>query len=148
MGDLAFMAHAKTVQQKSYFLLAGVFYISLVLDRLRFFFMCFAWWTNLTAFLLSRRHAFLFCLNAAILIACICHRTTPVIEIGQPSMGRVALQIIAILLIAEAFLPLLIEQPIRRLGQTIFLPLGLFGKRDSNNGLRPYKVFLGITAVL
>ncbi|MDM5299945.1 acyltransferase family protein [Bacillus pumilus] len=90
----------------------------------------------------------LFCLNAAILIACVCHpasllgnwlswqplvwlgkrsygiylwhypiivMTTPVIEIGQPVMWRVTMQLMAILLIAEASYRL-IEQPIRQLG--------------------------------
>ncbi|MFX0570073.1 acyltransferase family protein [Bacillus pumilus] len=122
----------------------------------------------------------LFCLNAAILIACICHPasllgkwlsyqplvwigkrsygiylwhypiivlTTPVIEIGQPSMGRVALQIIAILLIAEASYRF-IEQPIRRLGFTQYFASWSIWKKGFKQWSTSHKVFLGITAAL
>ncbi|WP_426551617.1 acyltransferase family protein [Bacillus pumilus] len=122
----------------------------------------------------------LFCLNAAILIACICHPasllgkwlsyqplvwigkrsygiylwhypiivlTTPVIEIGQPSMGRVALQIIAILLIAEASYRF-IEQPIRRLGFRQYFASWSIWKKGFKQWSTSHKVFLGITAAL
>lgn len=122
----------------------------------------------------------LFCLNAAILIACICHPasllgkclsyqplvwigkrsygiylwhypiivlTTPVIEIGQPSMGRVALQIIAILLIAEASY-CFIEQPIRRLGFRQYFASWSIWKKGFKQWSTSHKVFLGITAAL
>ncbi|WP_144532054.1 acyltransferase family protein [Bacillus pumilus] len=122
----------------------------------------------------------LFCLNAAILIACVCHPasllgkwlsyqpliwlgkrsygiylwhypiivlTTPVIEIGQPSMGRVALQVIAILLIAEASYRF-IEQPIRRLGFRQYFASWSIWKKGFKQWSTSHKVFLGITATL
>ncbi|MDR4994574.1 acyltransferase family protein [Bacillus altitudinis] len=122
----------------------------------------------------------LFCFNAAILIACICHPasllgkwlsyqplvwlgkrsygiylwhypiivlTTPVIEIGQPSMGRVALQIIAILLIAEASYRF-IEQPIRKLGFRQYFASWSIWKKGFKQWSTSHKVFLGIAAAL
>ncbi|WP_169056020.1 acyltransferase family protein [Bacillus pumilus] len=122
----------------------------------------------------------LFCLNAAILIACICHPasllgkwlsyqplvwlgkrsygiylwhypiivlTTPVIEIGQPSIGRVVLQVIAILLIAEASYRF-IEQPIRRLGFRQYFASWSIWKKGFKQWSTSHKVFLGITAAL
>lgn len=47
--SLAFVWPMQRLSSKSYFLLADVFYISLVLVRLRFFFYVFMQWTNLTA---------------------------------------------------------------------------------------------------
>ncbi|MEB2356864.1 acetyltransferase [Bacillus pumilus] len=122
----------------------------------------------------------LFCLNAAILIACICHPasllgkwlsyqplvwlgkrsygiylwhypiivlTTPVIEIGQPSIGRVVLQVIAILLIAEASYRF-IEQPIRRLGFRQYFASWSIWKKGFKQWSTSHKVFLGITTAL
>jgi len=122
----------------------------------------------------------LFCLNAAILIACVCHPasligkwlsfqplvwlgkrsygiylwhypiivlTTPVIEIGQPSIGRVTLQLIAILLIAEASY-LFIEQPIRKLGFRQYFSSWSIWKTGIKQWSMSNKVFLGISAVL
>lgn len=48
--SLAFVWPMQRLSSKSSFLLADVFYISLVLVRLRFFFYVFMQWTNLTAF--------------------------------------------------------------------------------------------------
>ncbi|MEI4789714.1 acyltransferase family protein [Bacillus sp. FJAT-53060] len=122
----------------------------------------------------------LFCLNAAILIACVCHPaslvgkwlsfkplvllgkrsygiylwhypiivlTTPVIEIGQPSMWRVTLQLIAILLIAEASYRL-IEQPIRQLGFRQYFTSWSIWKKGIKQWSVSNKVFLGIGAAL
>lgn len=122
----------------------------------------------------------LFCLNAAILIACVCHPasligkwlsfqplvwlgkrsygiylwhypiivlTTPVIEIGQPSIGRVTLQLIAILLISEASYRL-IEQPIRKLGFRHYFASWSIWKTGIKQWSMSNKVFLGIAAVL
>ncbi|MFS0653871.1 acyltransferase family protein [Bacillus sp. 179-C3.3 HS] len=122
----------------------------------------------------------LFCLNAAILIACVCHPasllgkwlswqplvwlgkrsygiylwhypiivlTTPVIEIGEPSMWRVTLQLIAILLIAEASYRW-IEQPIRQLGFKQYFASWSIWKK----GIKQWSVFqkaaLGVAAIL
>ncbi|MFJ7665921.1 acyltransferase family protein [Lysinibacillus sp. NPDC097195] len=97
---------------------------------------------------LYRGGMFLFCINAALLIACVCHPAsyvgkllswkplcwigsrsygiylwhypiivlgTPVYEIGNPAYGRVALQLILIVLLAEISYRL-IEMPIRKQG--------------------------------
>ena len=122
----------------------------------------------------------LFCLNAAILIACVCHPasligkwlsfqplvwlgkrsygiylwhypiivlTTPVIEIGQPSIARVTLQLIAILLVAEASYRF-IEQPIRQHGFRQYFASWSIWKKGIKQWSTSNKVFLGITAAL
>ena len=122
----------------------------------------------------------LFCFNAAILLACVCHPasligkwlswkplvwlgkrsygiylwhypiivlTTPVIEIGQPSMWRVTLQLIAILLIAEASYRF-IEQPIRRLGFRQYFASWSIWKKEIKQWSVSNKVFLGVAVAL
>lgn len=122
----------------------------------------------------------LFCLNAAILIACVCHPasligkwlsfqplvwlgkrsygiylwhypiivlTTPVIEIGQPSIARVTMQFIAILLVAEASYRF-IEQPIRQHGFRQYFASWSIWKKGIKQWSTSNKVFLGITAAL
>lgn len=117
----------------------------------------------------------LFCLNAAILIGCVCHPasligkwlsfqplvwlgkrsygiylwhypiivlTTPVIEIGQPSIARVTLQLIAILLVAEASYRF-IEQPIRQHGFRQYFSSWSIWKKESNSGLHLIRCSLG-----
>ncbi|TYS31308.1 acyltransferase family protein [Bacillus pumilus] len=73
--------------------------------------------------------------------------TTPVIEIGQPSMGRVALQLIAILLIAEASYRF-IEQPIRKLGFRQYFASWSIWKKGFKQWSTSHKVFLGIAVAL
>ncbi|MFJ5964109.1 acyltransferase family protein [Bacillus sp. NPDC093026] len=73
--------------------------------------------------------------------------TTPVIEIGNPSMWRVTLQLIAILLIAEASYRY-IEQPIRQLGFKQFFASWSIWKKDVKQWSVSNKVFLGVAAAL
>ncbi|MGO4076016.1 acetyltransferase, partial [Staphylococcus aureus] len=73
--------------------------------------------------------------------------TTPVIEIGQPSIARVTLQLIAILLVAEASYRF-IEQPIRQHGFRQYFSSWSIWKKGIKQWSTSNKVFLGITAAL
>lgn len=159
------VAYAKTVQQKLLPVGRRILHIA-GFGSFAIFLLCVYAVDDFDAFL-YQGGMLLFCLNAAILIACVCHPasligkwlsfqplvwlgkrsygiylwhypiivlTTPVIEIGQPSIARVTLQLIAILLVAEASYRF-IEQPIRQHGFRQYFSSWSIWKKESNSGL-------------